>query len=136
MNKIVLTSRIDYHNTLTEGNPYVPVAQSKTGFLVEGDDGVIIDLYAHFFIIGIQDEKGNITNLISSEKYLSSGRPTKELPKETKEIKETTKEELVSEDFEVEDFIENADEVLEETGFSPEEESKKENSLNIDIDDF
>lgn len=147
MNKIVLKARINYHNTLTEGETYVPVAQSKTGFLVTGDDNQIIDLYGYFFTVGIQDAEGNITELMSSEKFLSlKGAPAKEVEKKEKPstpIGETTKEKtpileerkLVSDDFEVNDFIEEADEVLEETKDSPEESSEGQ-GLDIDIEDF
>jgi hypothetical protein len=155
MRKIVLKARINYHNTLTEGKIYVPVAQSKTGFLVEGDDNVIIDLYGHFFEIGIQNDEGNETVLLmSSEKFLSlKGAPAKEIERKEKpsipivETKEETEKiipvveenKLVSDDFElddlIDDFVEENVEVLEETKDTP-EASNETQGLDIDIEDF
>ncbi len=49
---IILQARVDFAKTITKGNHYVPVCQTKTGFLVPGDDGYEVDLYLHFFRVG------------------------------------------------------------------------------------
>lgn len=51
--QIILEARVDFAKTITKGNHYVPVSQTKTGFLVKGDDGYEVDLYIHFFRVGI-----------------------------------------------------------------------------------
>lgn len=60
---LVLEAQMDFAKSITAGKQYIPSSQTATGFLIKGDDGNTIDLYYHFFKIGIQDLKGNITFL-------------------------------------------------------------------------
>jgi hypothetical protein len=84
---IVLVARQNYAGCITEGNRYVPLAQTKTGFLIKGDDNVEIDLYIHFFKVGCQnkDEEYILPEKTQKEKFvietisISEEKPKKEV---------------------------------------------------------
>lgn len=52
--KIVLKAKQNFANSLTQGKIYPAVCQSRTGFLVIDDGNFQVDLYIHFFEIGIE----------------------------------------------------------------------------------
>ncbi len=62
--KIQLIARISYADSITEGKPYFPISQTKTGFLIKGNDDYEIDLYGHFFRIGVFNEKTGEVELL------------------------------------------------------------------------
>lgn len=94
MIEIQLTGRLNYANTITEGKIYTPVCQTKTGFIIIGDDGYEIDLYGHFFKIGaVHKETGETMMLPEKVKTIKVEAPV-EAKKEV--LKEEPKKEKVA----------------------------------------
>ena len=54
MSKIILKANLSFAKSITEGELYEPLLQTKSGFLIKDDEGHEIDLYHHFFRIGIK----------------------------------------------------------------------------------
>lgn len=101
---------VTFAKSITEGNTYEPISQTKSGFLIEDDDGVEIELYHHFFRFGIKTGN-NIewvplrTQPVDEDPIPESPSPTAKLEPKKEDLKKAApkKEEVKKDDLEEED---------------------------------
>lgn len=101
---------VTFAKSITEGNTYEPISQTKSGFLIEDDEGVEIDLYHHFFRFGIKT--GNNIEWVPLRAQIVEENPVSEAPlptakeePKTQDLKKAApkKEEVKKDELEEED---------------------------------